>query len=482
MVMDPDEGTLIRYKHKEDYPDKPKEIIPLKNIEGARRMKAGPLSDKKYHYIQLFYQKRYLLACFNEETANKWVTYILQGIVYANYIDAHMKKQNHPKGLNAEENAEINYFEEASEEVELEDNPPAPAPSADKGAPKSPKNSKNKKEKSGDTSVELNMNGQERVNFKSFEVVSVLGSGAFGRVYKVVKKDTGKVYAMKALKKRNLILKNQLRYAVTEANVLKIAKHPYVLELHYAFQTPQHLYLVLDYCPGGDLSLHLVNKGTFTEDETRFYLAELILAMEYLHSKDVIYRDLKPENILVDQDGHVKLADFGLAKEKIGDADVAKSFCGSPAYLSPEMVKRRGVGKAADIYGIGTVMYEMLTGESPYYNDDIPKLYQNIARAKLVIPSSLSDEAKNLVIRLLDREPENRPGVKDRSDLRNHPFFASIDWEKLERKEILPPKLEPLDDDFADTPVASKGQVFDTDYTEKNKRVNRVKAFTFVRE
>jgi len=111
--------------------------------------------------------------------------------------------------------------------------------------------------------------------------------------------------------------------------------------------------MILDYCPGGDLSLHLANKGTFTEDESRFYLAELILAVEHLHSKDIIYRDLKPENILTTTDGHIKLADFGLSKEGVGDENLAKSFCGSPAYLSPEMLRNRGVGKAADIYGIG---------------------------------------------------------------------------------------------------------------------------------
>lgn len=119
------------------------------------------------------------------------------------------------------------------------------------------------------------------------------------------------------------------------------------------------MYLIIDYCPGGDLSLHLANKGTFTEDETRFFLAELVLAIEHIHAKDIIYRDLKPENILLTHDGHIKLADFGLSKEGIGDKDTAKSFCGSPAYLSPDMLKNKGVGKAADIYGIGNFPFKI---------------------------------------------------------------------------------------------------------------------------
>jgi len=461
MVLNPEEGTLIRYKKKEDFPNKPKEIIPLKSIEGVRRMKAGPLYDKEFHYIQLLYQKRYIFACQNEETANKWVTYIIQGSVYTNYMENRLQNQAKKDKEIKEKKDDYNYFDDVtSEEIILDDPTPANSPN---------KVDKNK--------VEVD---PTKINFSSFEVLTVLGSGAFGKVYKVIKKGSSKVYAMKALRKHNLIVKNQLRYAVTEANVLKNAKHPFVLELHYAFQTPQHLYLVLDYCPGGDLSLHLANKGVFTEDETRFYIAELILAIEHIHSHNVIYRDLKPENILLDEQGHVKLADFGLAKEGIGNDDLARSFCGSPAYLSPEMVKRRGVGKAADIYGIGTVIFEMLTGEAPYYNDEIPKLYQNIARAKLEIPNNLSAEAKDLITKLLERDPEQRIGVKDRNELRNHPFFAGIDWEKLERREITPPKLDSLQEDEIEMPLPSR--VRDNDYTEKNKKINRVKAYTFIRD
>jgi len=462
MVLNPDEGTLIRYKYKEDYPNKPKEIIPLKSIEGARRMKAGPLYDKTFYYVQVLYQKRYIYACHNEETANQWVKYIIQGVVYANYVEGKLQKEKNKKGAKESQKEAINYFEDPSEEVVIDDPVPASKLGSKNGSKEDPKLK----------------DGQ--VNFNSFEVVSILGSGAFGRVFKVVRKGSDKVYAMKALKKHNLIVKNQLRYAVTEANVLKMSSHPFVLQLHYAFQTPQHLYLVLDLCPGGDLSLHLANKGVFTEEEVKFYIAELILAIEHIHSLDVIYRDLKPENILLDEEGHIKLADFGLAKENIGKDDVARSFCGSPAYLSPEMVKRRGVGKSADLYGIGTVMFELLTGEAPYYNDEIPKLYQNIARAKLDIPNNLSMEARDLITRLLDRDPEQRLGARDRNELRNHPFFAGIDWEKLERKELMPPKLDALADDDIEMPLSSK--IKDSDYNEKNKKINRVKNYTFVRD
>lgn len=157
--------------------------------------------------------------------------------------------------------------------------------------------------------------------------------------------------AMKVLNKGFLAKNNHLKYAISEANILKKASHPFVLKMHYSFQTPQNLYMILDLCSGGDLAYHLSIKEIFEENEARFFIAEVLLAIEYIHSLNVVYRDLKPENILVGGDGHIKLADFGLAKEGIkGAALNAKSFCGSPAYLPPEMLSENGVGKPADIY------------------------------------------------------------------------------------------------------------------------------------
>lgn len=155
---------------------------------------------------------------------------------------------------------------------------------------------------------------------------------------------------MKVLKKAFLVKNNHLKYAVGEANIMKQTDHPFVLMMHYSFQTPDNLYMVLDYCPGGDLAHHLNKVQLFDEKVAKFFIAEVVLAIEYIHSLNVIYRDMKPENILVDGDGHIKLADFGLAKEGIQDKMTAKSFCGSPAYLAPEMLFNKGAGKSADIY------------------------------------------------------------------------------------------------------------------------------------
>jgi len=154
---------------------------------------------------------------------------------------------------------------------------------------------------------------------------------------------------------------------------------------------------VLDYCSGGDISSHLAYKRRFKEEETVFYIAELVLAIQYIHEKDVVYRDLKPENILIAGDGHIKLADFGLSKDNVTDQSKTKSFCGTPAYLSPEMLNNKGATKASDLYGIGAVLYEMLTGDPPYYNDDIPTMYKKIKEGNLTFPSYVSSKARNII-------------------------------------------------------------------------------------
>ena len=181
------------------------------------------------------------------------------------------------------------------------------------------------------------------ITFKSFKLLDLLGQGTFGKVFKVhLRSDPdpeNNLMAMKVLNKAFLVKNNHLKYAISEANILKRATHPFVLKMHYSFQTPQNLYMILDICTGGDLAYHLGIREIFEENEAMFFVAEVLLAIEYIHSLNVVYRDLKPENILVASDGHIKLADFGLAKEGITKSNSkAKSFCGSPAYLPPEML------------------------------------------------------------------------------------------------------------------------------------------------
>ncbi len=211
---------------------------------------------------------------------------------------------------------------------------------------------------------------EEKVGPHSFIVHQVLGKGSFGEVYLVEKLSNHRVYAMKVLSKQQTLSQNLLKYVLTERDVLSITTHPFIVRLNYAFQTNSKLYLILDYCPGGDLSEYIEREKRFTEERARIYLAEVLLALEDLHRRDIIYRDLKPDNVVLDEDGHALLTDFGLSKQGVMDNVTAKSFCGSVAYLAPEMLKRTGHGKAVDWYLFGVLMYEMLVGQPPYFHKD----------------------------------------------------------------------------------------------------------------
>jgi serine/threonine protein kinase len=245
--------------------------------------------------------------------------------------------------------------------------------------------------------------------------------------------------------------------------------------------------MILDYCPNCDLAYHLNKKQIFDEEEAKFFIAEIILAIEYIHSLDVIYRDLKPENILIEIDGHIRLADFGLAKENIGEKDFARSFCGSPAYLPPEMLhSAKGVTKSADVYQIGAVLYEFLVGFPPYYTENIKDLYQSIRSARLQVPKYISKEAKDLLNQLLNKKPEKRITL---DKVKQHEFFKNIDWDKLYKKEINPPihlkneeqaeEESEKNDELAFLKQA-ENKFNDRDYNQDNKLQNRLKQFTFI--
>lgn len=219
---------------------------------------------------------------------------------------------------------------------------------------------------------QINLNSieeEEKVEITNFSCIGILGGGSFGDVFLVQKNDTKQNYAMKVLNKQRIMGQNLLKYVMAERNVLSLTSHPFIVKLYYSFQTWHKLFLILEYCPRGDLAKHLRNEKRFTEERARFYICEIILALENLHSRGIIFRDLKPDNVVLDIDGHAKLTDFGLSKEGVFEANCAKSFCGSIAYLAPEMLKKQGHGKAVDWYLLGVLFYEMLTGNPPYFTD-----------------------------------------------------------------------------------------------------------------
>ncbi|KAM6447150.1 ribosomal protein S6 kinase alpha-3 isoform 3-T3 [Liasis olivaceus] len=285
--------------------------------------------------------------------------------------------------------------------------------------------------------------GHEKADPSQFELLKVLGQGSFGKVFLVKKisgSDAKQLYAMKVLKKATLKVRDRVRTKM-ERDILVEVNHPFIVKLHYAFQTEGKLYLILDFLRGGDLFTRLSKEVMFTEDDVKFYLAELALALDHLHSLGIIYRDLKPENILLDEEGHIKLTDFGLSKESIDHEKKAYSFCGTVEYMAPEVVNRRGHTQSADWWSFGVLMFEMLTGTLPFQGKDRKETMTMILKAKLGMPQFLSPEAQSLLRMLFKRNPANRLGAGPDGveEIKRHTFFATIDWNKLYRREINPP-------------------------------------------
>ncbi|XP_061483264.1 ribosomal protein S6 kinase alpha-3 isoform X4 [Rhineura floridana] len=285
--------------------------------------------------------------------------------------------------------------------------------------------------------------GYEKADPSQFELLKVLGQGSFGKVFLVKKisgSDARQLYAMKVLKKATLKVRDRVRTKM-ERDILVEVNHPFIVKLHYAFQTEGKLYLILDFLRGGDLFTRLSKEVMFTEDDVKFYLAELALALDHLHSLGIIYRDLKPENILLDEEGHIKLTDFGLSKESIDHEKKAYSFCGTVEYMAPEVVNRRGHTQSADWWSFGVLMFEMLTGTLPFQGKDRKETMTMILKAKLGMPQFLSQEAQSLLRMLFKRNPANRLGAGPDGveEIKRHPFFSTIDWNKLYRREINPP-------------------------------------------
>lgn len=270
----------------------------------------------------------------------------------------------------------------------------------------------------------------------SFDMCSKLGEGSFGAVYKVIHRETGNVYALKVLKKEKVFSQGIVRYALTERNVQANIQHPFIVSLFGAFQTSRELAMVMQYCPGGSLE-HLVRKtGGLPEPSSQLYFAQIFLAIEHLHDNAIVYRDLKCENVVIDEDNNCMLADFGLAKEGVTALNPTASFVGSISHVTPDVLARQGYGPAVDIYGLGTTLFEMLTGRPPFYAQSRAKIFKNVQSAELVVPDYVTQHPASLIRALMCRQASERLGASSTRDLRSHPFLAELDLGKVLAREL----------------------------------------------
>ena len=395
LEIDSKKGVLKRYYSTKDYPKHPKEIIDIRNFKLIKKIK----EIKEFYDLEITYEvadkkgkKTEKIETYrfrHQECRNKWFDSLL--FIWKALV----------KGIPFKINKNILSFIDDRLGIIQE-------------IGRGNKHNKNKK--------------KPKIDFKKFKILSLLGVGGFGTVFKVRHILTDKIYAMKVMNKNYVIQKKYLHYVVSEFQIMKsLGGFPFILDLHYCFQTANYLYLIIDYCPNGDFTyLESVNNP-------KLFFAEIILAFEYIHNKGIIYRDLKPENILLDDTGHIKICDFNLAKAGMTENKRADSFCGSPLYFSPEMVLKKGVTFKCDIYGIGLLMYEIIVGKTAYNAYNIQELYEKIKINKINfnVPK-LKGDVKDLIMKMLAKNPEDRISLED---AKKHKYFKDIDFNKVLNKE-----------------------------------------------
>ena len=333
-----------------------------------------------------------------------------------------------------------------------------------------------------------------KVSYSDFQPLKLLGRGSFGEVLLVRLKATGKIYAMKILDKKILKIKKQQNHTKTERDLMVKINCPFIVNIKSAFQDDTNLYLVSEFMQGGDMFFHLHDGQIiiFSNEKTKFYMIELVLALVFLHKNNMVYRDLKPENILLDSEGHVKLTDFGLSKILEDEDDKAFTLCGTPQYLAPEVLLRQGYDKMVDWWSLGCVMYEMLCGCLPFAIKRGLKLSMKIYEKKIVFPKNIDKNAKDLIEKLLVVNPKNRIGYgpNGSEDIKNHPFFNGVDWDLAFEKKLTPPFVPKLKSDvdlryfdnmFTDEPIGGpkrKVTIRDRDREPSNE----YKGFTYMAE
>uniref|UniRef100_A0A8C5XZN2 Serine/threonine-protein kinase N1 n=1 Tax=Microcebus murinus TaxID=30608 RepID=A0A8C5XZN2_MICMU len=286
------------------------------------------------------------------------------------------------------------------------------------------------------------------LSLEDFKFLAVLGRGHFGKVLLSELRSSGELFAIKALKKGDIVARDEVESLMCEKRILAAvtkAGHPFLVNLFGCFQTPEHVCFVMEYSAGGDLMLH-IHSDVFSEPRAVFYSACVVLGLQFLHEHKIVYRDLKLDNLLLDMEGYVKIADFGLCKEGMGYGDRTSTFCGTPEFLAPEVLTDTSYTRAVDWWGLGVLLYEMLVGESPFPGDDEEEVFDSIVNDEVRYPRFLSAEAIGIMRRLLRRNPERRLGSSERDaeDVKKQPFFRTLAWDALLARRLPPPFVPTL--------------------------------------
>lgn len=326
------------------------------------------------------------------------------------------------------------------------------------------------------------------LSLQDFDLLRVIGRGSYAKVLLVRLKKNDQTYAMKVVKKELVHDEEDIDWVQTEKHVFEQASNnPFLVGLHSCFQTPSRLFLVIEYVNGGDLMFHMQRQRKLPEEHARFYAAEICIALNFLHERGIIYRDLKLDNVLLDAEGHIKLTDYGMCKEGLGPGDTTSTFCGTPNYIAPEILRGEEYGFSVDWWALGVLMFEMMAGRSPFDiitdNPDMNTedyLFQVILEKPIRIPRFLSVKASHVLKGFLNKDPKDRLGCQLQTgfaDIKSHTFFRSIDWDMLEKKQVVPPFKPQITDDYGlenfDTQFTSEPVQLTPDDEDVIKRIDQ---------
>ena len=399
LEIDSVKGLFKRYKSSKDYPKNPMETIDIRNFKIIKKVKR----IKDYSDIDITYytkkdkEKTDIYRIRHLDCRNKWYDNLM--LLFKHFIKGEPIPKITKKYLLFIDDR-MRIIEEMGKK-------------------------KDKKKKDAKNFPKIK---NPEIGLKKFTILGILGGGGFGTVYKVKHLLTDKIYAMKVMNKNYLISKKYLHYVVSEFEIMKaLSGSPFILNLHYCFQTANYLYLIIDYCPNGDFTkLEKINN-------LKLFFAEIILAFENMHNKNIIYRDLKPENILLDGDGHICVCDFNLAKNGMTKHKKTNSFCGSPLYFCPEMILGKGVNYKCDIYDIGLLIYELAVGGPAFRAKNVKSLYEQIKKNNIDFDyPELKADLKDLLKKMVKKNPDERPEFEE---IKNHRYFKDIDFNKVLRRE-----------------------------------------------
>ncbi|RVD92272.1 Serine threonine kinase [Tubulinosema ratisbonensis] len=315
----------------------------------------------------------------------------------------------------------------------------------------------------GDMKKEIKMDHKEEslVSIDDFSLVKVLGRGSFGKVMLALHKKDKKIYALKILKKERVINANNIVYLELERHVLKeVSKynHPFLMKMEYCFQDRSNVYFCTEYLAGGDL-LHHISQRLFTSYQNKIWSAQILLGIEHLHKMNIVYRDLKLDNVMLTKEGNVKIADFGLCKEKINYDTITYTYCGTLDTIAPEVILQKGYTKDCDWWSFGVVIYELYESYPPFFGDTPGELTYSILKNEISFQNTPTD-AQDLILKLLEKDPKKRlgSGEKDAEQIKKHSYFNEIDFDKIYKKETVSEfqpgdKLDNFDEEFTDQPI-----------------------------